>query len=50
VCKSEEIVGGDIDITEGTATQEMSYNGCDLEWTDEYTLTSISCQRPEYQK
>ena len=41
-CGSEDIVGGDISVDTGIASQEMSCNECDLEWTDQYTLTGVS--------
>lgn len=41
-CGSEDIVGEDISVEEGIATQEMSCNICDLEWSDVYHLTSIT--------
>lgn len=41
-CESEDIVGDDISVEEGVATQEMSCNTCNLEWTDVYRLVSIT--------
>lgn len=37
-CRSEDIVGDDINVDGGQATQEMSCNECDAEWEDVYRL------------
>ena len=37
-CESTDIVGGSVNIEEGTATQPMSCNGCGAAWDDIYDL------------
>lgn len=37
-CRSTEITGGSITITEVGACQEVSCDDCDKEWTDTYSL------------
>ena len=44
-CESEDIVGDYILVEEGVATQEMSCNHCDMEWTDVYRLVSITARQ-----
>ena len=41
-CKDEyQMEGSSVHIAEGIAWQNMTCNACKLDWTDEYTLTSI---------
>ena len=38
VCGSEDITGSFVEIDDDVATQEVSCNECDAEWTDLYKL------------
>jgi hypothetical protein len=42
VCDGENIEGGDREVEDGRATQEMSCNHCDAEWVDVYKLEGIT--------
>lgn len=42
-CESDvHISGGECEIMEGGAFQEITCNECDATWTDQYTLTGYS--------
>lgn len=43
-CRSEDIQGNEVDIDEGTASQEMTCSNCGFEWLDVYTLTRYQPQ------
>ncbi len=46
-CESDDIEGGSFSTESGVATQSISCNNCDHEWTDIYTLTGVIDDIPE---
>lgn len=37
-CKSDQIEGGNVETGDGKASQPMSCNACEFDWTDNYKL------------
>lgn len=40
-CESYEIIGKEISIDAGVASQDCVCNKCHKQWTDQYTLTDV---------
>jgi|ERR1039458_7146311 hypothetical protein len=49
-CQSDDVVSGSVETDSGYATQDITCNVCDEEWTDVYTLTGVEtdADRPGY--
>ena len=43
-CKSDQIVGGNIDIDGNAAFQPVTCSDCGEEWQDSYTLTGCTTE------
>jgi hypothetical protein len=43
-CRSGNLVGGDVTVTDGVVYQEVRCHGCDITFTDVYHLASVETE------